>query len=359
MDQPSRPAAAVGVDQSSRPAAAVGVERARRRRPTIREVARLAGVSHQTVSRYLRLDSTVNEAIQQRIGQAIAQLDYRPNLVARAMRNRRTGRLALLLPPGTAISSLEVLAGATAVAHEAGYAVEVVTLDGPAATRADRVRELADSGFFEAIVSFTPLPADATRTDTGTPVVVSPHYDENMRGIGELADASAIEELIVGLADRGHRRFLHLAGDYAHTSARCRRDVFLATIDRLGLEPAGVADCGWRTDPARQAVLDLPADRPATAVIAANDILAVAAMSGAVRRGWSVPGDLSVTGWDDNPVAAAMTPALTTVRVDHDLLGRHAVTTLLATLTGTAAPERGRPVTTVKWRESTGPAPAR
>jgi DNA-binding LacI/PurR family transcriptional regulator len=316
-------------------------------------------VSHQTVSRYLRADTTINEDMQRRIGQAIAQLDYRPNLVARAMRDRRTGRLALLIPSGRAVSSLEVLAGATAAAHEAGYVVEVVTLGGPVVSRAGRALELADSGLFEGILALTPLPRPAEGSMRGAaPIVVSADYDDRMRGIGELADASTVAEIVERLAARGHRRFLHLAGDYAHTSARCRRQVYLESIERLGLESHGVADCEWLADKARRAVLDLPADSGVTAVVCANDLLAAGAIRGAVERGWRVPEQLSVTGWDDNPLGAVMVPSLTTVTVDHERLGRRAIRRLLAVLQGEPEPEEHDLITSVVWRESTGDAPA-
>ncbi|MGW1784982.1 LacI family DNA-binding transcriptional regulator [Streptomyces sp. NPDC002143] len=331
---------------------------AARRRPTIREVARLAGVSHQTVSRYLRADTTINEDMQSRIGQAIAQLDYRPNLVARAMRDRKTGRLALLMPSGTAISSLEMLTGATAAAHEAGYVVEVVTLGGPTESRAGRVLELADSGLFEGILALTPLPRLSERSmSAATPIVISADYDDQMRSIGELADASTIAEIVERLALQGHRRFLHVAGDYAHTSARCRKQVYLDSIERLGLESYGVADCAWLADKARQAVVDLPGDCGVTAVVCANDLLAAGAIRGAVERGWRVPDDLSVTGWDDNPLGAAMVPSLTSVSVDHERLGRRAIRRLLAVLRDESGPDEHDLITSVVWRESTAPAP--
>ncbi|MEU4654909.1 LacI family DNA-binding transcriptional regulator [Streptomyces sp. NPDC023723] len=323
-------------------------------------MARLAGVSHQTVSRYLRSDATINEALRERIRLAIAQLDYRPNLAARAMRNRKTGRLALLMPSGTAISSLEMFAGATTAAREAGYDVEVVILGDPMESRERRVLELADYGVFEGILALTPLPALSERSTRGsTPIVVCAEYDEQMRSIGELADATTTAEIIEHLAEQGHRRFLHLAGDYAHTSARARRQVYLETIARLGLESHAVVDCDWLPDRARRSILDLPADSGVTAVIAANDLLATGAIRGAQERGWRVPGDLSVTGWDNNPLGAAMMPSLTSVAVDHERLGRRAVGRLLAVLRGEAEPDDGGLITRVVWRESTAPPAAR
>jgi DNA-binding LacI/PurR family transcriptional regulator len=329
------------------------------RRPTIREVARLAGVSHQTVSRFLRADPTVAVALQDRITAAVVELDYRPNLVARAMRDRRTGRLALLLPAGTAVSSLEMLTGASDAAREAGFVVEVVTLGGPVEGRAGRVLELADSGLFEGIVSLTPVPVDDDRLGSfRTPVVVSPEYDEAMRGIGRLADAQRLAEIVEALAALGHRRFLHLGGDYAHTSARRRRQVYLETVERLRLESWGVLDCGWSADAARRAVADLPDDCGVTAIVGANDKVAAGAVRGAVERGWTVPDDVSVTGWDNNALGAVMMPSLTTVDVDHEALGRGAVARLVAMLGGAPPEVDDRPLTTVLWRESTGPAPA-
>ncbi|MDT0265868.1 LacI family DNA-binding transcriptional regulator [Streptomyces sp. DSM 44915] len=326
------------------------------RRPTMREVARLAGVSHQTVSRYFKADDTIHAELRQRISVAVAQLGYRPNLVARAMRNRRTGRLSFLLPPGTAASSLELLAGAQEEAHRAGYGTEVFTLDGPLETRAERALELADSGFYEGILALTPLPLDTRRAAGDTPIVIAPHYDQHMRSIGQLADAPDLDEIITRLAALGHRRFLHLGGDYRHTSARRRRDVYLETIDRLGLRSHAVIDCAWRAELAHRAILDLPADSGVTAVVAANDVVAVGAISAALARGWRVPEDLSVTGWDNNPVGAAMTPSLTTVSVDHEELGRRVSRELLATVREEPVPEENEGFTRVFWRSSTGPA---
>ncbi|MCX5415941.1 LacI family DNA-binding transcriptional regulator [Streptomyces sp. NBC_00059] len=326
------------------------------RRPTIKDVARLAGVSHQTVSRYLRSDTSINDAMRESIRQAIAQLGYRPNLAARAMRNRKTGRLALLMPSGTAVSSLEMLAGATADAREAGYSVEVVILGDPVEARAQRVMELSDYGVFEGMLSLTPLPSLPQRAVSGSTVIaVSADYDDQMRSIGALADATSTSEIIERLASQGHRRFLHMAGDYAHTAAGARRQVYLDTLRRLGLESHGVVDCEWLPARAREAIRNLPEDSGVTAVIAANDLLAAATVRGALDRGWSVPRDLSVTGWDNNPVGAEMVPSLTTVAVDYEHLGRRAVRRLLAVMAGEPAPEEDGLLTRIIWRESTAP----
>lgn len=325
------------------------------RRPTIREVARLAGVSHQTVSRYLRLDSSISESRRERIGQAIAQLDYRPSMVARAMRVRRTGRLALICPTGSATSAGDLLRGAMSAAQPAGYNVEMITLAGRAADRTQQVLELTDSRLFEGIASLTPLELPQSRIGS-TPIVVLPEYDDQMRSIGQVADAEETFAIIRRLVELGHRRFLHLAGDNDFASARNRRRAYLAAIAEHGVESFAVVDCGWRAEPAQRAIHALPADSGVTAVIAANDLLATGAIRAATERGWEVPGDLSVTGWDSNALGAAMLPSLTSVEVDYHGLGRSALRSLITRLRG-EGPQPDEPsLTKVVWRESTGPA---
>lgn len=332
-------------DASSRPA-------------TMLDVARLAGVSHQTVSRYLRFDGGLKPATSERIAAAIKELDYRPNLVARSMRTRRTGRLAVILPGPNAFSPAPTVAGAVTAAHEAGYTVEALSVGGGAEARADRVRDLVASGAVEGVLSLAPLPEDFDVHPV--PLVVSPDFDDDMRSIGHRASGAGVAELVEGLAALGHRRFLHVTGDLTFAAARGRRDVFLETVARLGLENAGVVEGDWGAESGAAAVRDL-APGAATAIIAANDIVAGGAIRAALDRGWDTPGTLSVTGWDDHDLGSLLSPRLTTVRMDHRRLGHEAMAMLVAAVRGDAPeapPTEPAPVHRVIWRDSTGPAPA-
>ena len=327
------------------------------RRPTIMEVARLADVSHQTVSRYFRAPDGLKPATKARVQAAVEQLHYRPNLVARSMRTRQTGRLAVIVPT-LAYSPARMLAGASTAAHAAGYAVEVLSLEGGAEERTRRVAELADSRQVDGIVSFAPVLAAAElQASSGTPIVASADFDDEMRGIGELADASAIAELIRGLADLGHRRFLHVTGDLQFASARARRDTYLKTLAELGLESLGVVEGDWSAEDGIAAVQALPHRGGPTAVVAANDLVAGGVIRGAIDRGWRVPGDLSVTGWDDHDLGRLLSPSLTTVEINLEELGARAMTRLIAALRDEPAPPEKRGLHRVIWRESTGPAP--
>lgn len=342
-----------------------------RRRATIWEVAKAAGVSHQTVSRYLRNDTKMRPETVDRISTAVRELDYRPNLTARSMRTRRSGRIAVLLPAVATYGPPQILSGVMEIAHEHGYTIEALSVEGTSTDRFERVLEIADSGQVEGVLALAPLPPESEhRFPDRAAIVVSADYDDEFHGVGELADGSPVAELVERLAELGHRRFLHVTGSLDFASARGRRDVFVETIERLGLGPALIHEGDWSPEAGRAAVLALPERDHATAVIAGSDPVAAGVVQGARERGWSIPGDLSVTGWDNNLLGAYLQPTLTTVQVDHRKLGRAAMARLVATLRAQPGPERTQPesepalppsaqgpLNTIIWRESTGPAP--
>lgn len=326
------------------------------RRPTIREVARLAGVSHQTVSRFLRFEGGLKPATMSRIEHAIAELGYRPNLIARSLATGRTGRLAVIIPP-MAYSPAHMLAGASAAAHGAGYSLDIHSPEGGAEARTQLILDLVNSRQAEGILCFAPVLPAAEPSSGGPAVVIAAEFDDEMRGIGEITDASPVTELIEHLATLGHRRFYHVSGDLSFASARTRKQLFCETVERFGLESAGVFDGDWSGESGIEAVRALPEQNPPTAVIAANDLVAAGVIRGAFERGWSVPGDLSVTGWDNHCVGQFVVPSLTTVDVNLAQVGHNAMSRLVATLRQEDYLDPRVPINRLLWRESTAPAP--
>lgn len=334
------------------------------KRATIYQVAERAGVSHQTVSRYLRNNGGLKPATSAKVESAIAELDYRPNLIARSMRTRRTGRIALLLPTASENLPLPLMGAASATAHAYGYAIDVLGLEGGVTERAERARDLATSGQFEGILALATLgdllTADSPRTpDQPTAIVVVADYDDELRGLGALADGAACGEMVRHLANLGHTHFLHLAGLETYPSARNRRQTFLDVTTQLGLV-GSVIDAGWSADSGYTVMSGLAADDPSTAIIAANDLVAIGAIRAATERGWSVPSDVSVFGWDDNEMGRFTTPSLSTVAIDRVRQGRTAMERLVALIRGTEPPppDEGS-LHTVLIRESIGPVPTR
>ncbi|MFI2105359.1 LacI family DNA-binding transcriptional regulator [Isoptericola sp. NPDC019693] len=339
--------------------------------PTSRDVARLAGVSQATVSYALTGRGTIAAATRERVLQVAESIGYRPNLAARSMRTRRSGRLAVVTG-ATLDHQVRLLTGAGEVAEAAGYVMETHTVDGTVEQRTARVRDLAASGQYEGVLTLVPVlpealsspPGSANPEDGTSPVVAEATFDEQMRSLGNLADASTVEVLVGTLVAAGYRRFVHVAGPDHYASARARRDVYLASVARAAADPAtpgvvslGVLGGSWSGDDARRAVAELPADAPPLAVIAANDYLAAGVVRGAAERGWSVPGDLVVTGWDDFEMGALMMPSLTTVAVDFPEAGRTAMRRLVAAVRGEPRPAAGAPIHRIVWRESTGGDP--
>jgi LacI family transcriptional regulator len=328
------------------------------KRATIYEVADRAGVSHQTVSRYLRNNGGLKPVTLAKVRAAIEELNYRPNLVARSMRTRRTGRIAILLPAATRFLPLRLLGAASAAAHEAGYSVALVGLEGGAEDRAERAQELTGSGEFEGVLALASL-GDQGHAGPGGPVVIIADYDDEMRGLGALADGAACGEVVRYLSGLGHTTFLHLAGPQEFASARNRRRTFVDAVAGLGLRGT-VLDCEWSGQSGYDAVMGLPADTEVTAVVAANDLVAMGAVRASLSRGWRVPDDLSVFGWDDDELARFGTPSLSTVAIDRERQGREAMGRLIALVRGTEPPPVDpTSLHTVIPRESTGPAPRR
>jgi len=319
------------------------------------DVARLAQVSHQTVSRYFQFAGGLKPVTRERIEAAVRELNYRPNLVARSMRTRKTGRLAVFVPT-LAFNPSRMLAGATATAHAAGFVVDVIALEGGAEQRTHRILELADSGQVEGILSFAPVLAEKeSEFARGTTVAVSADFDDEMRGIGELADGSPVRQLVERLHHLGYVRFAHVTGDLQFASARGRRQMFLDTLGELGLEPVLIHEGDWSGESGMAAVARLDDSDLPVAVIAANDLVASGVYRAAIERGWRIPDDVAITGWDNNPIGRFMSPSLTTVEVDLESLGSNAMSRLIAALRDEPQMAPAEPLSRVIWRESTAP----
>jgi DNA-binding LacI/PurR family transcriptional regulator len=332
----------------------------RQRRPTLVEVAKLAGVSHMTVSRYLNGTANVKAESRERIDQAILELDYRPNMVARSLRKPQRGLLAIVVPAtDNAYNPTNILSSAGAAAHVRGYEVEVVMVEGNVSARSRRVLELSASGLVEGVVSLARLDdgIDARVRQGDAPVVVFEVYDDERRGAGILLDATPITLFVEHLAALGHRRLAYITGPAGYPASVARERAYLEAVGRLKLESYGVLGHSWSPESALIAVTDIPDDAAVTAIVCANDELAAGAIRAALDRGWDVPGTVSVTGWDDFVLGAYLPPGLTTVHVAHDLLGQHAIAKLVARLRNEplpADPDPNEGLNTLVWRASVG-----
>jgi len=310
-----------------------------KKRATIWEVAQAAGVSHQTVSRYLRDEGGLRPATREKIDKAVAELDYKPNLIARSMRTRRTNRIAIVLPELTSFVPIPVLRGASGAARAAGYTTDVVGLEGDETRRAEGTLSLLYSQQVEGVLSFTPLSDRVIEAAGDRPIVVYGEYDDHMHSRGDLADGAPAAMIVRHLAELGHRRFLHVAGSPDWASAVNRRTVYERTIEEMGLENHGVVEGDWSVASGYDAARDLPTDSGVTAVLAANDYVAMGVIRGFQDAGVRVPEDVSVFGWDNEQFTQYLLPSISTVDSDREAIGRQAMRRLIALVRGEPQPD--------------------
>jgi len=318
---------------------------------TIHDVAASAGVSATTVSRYLNHRLDLPAPTVARIESAIAELDYRPNLLAKRLSTGRSEAVSLVTPE---IDNPFFASLAAAVEDEAqryGYAVFLSSTRGDVERELASLRRLADR-HVDGMILTTNRPDDGTLAAAiaeSAPIVL---IDEGIPGAGlpgiyvenETGAQLATQHLIAN----GHTRIAMLGGPPALLSARERRQGFMRGMAEAGLAPwpEHLRFGDYTRDFGRAATLDLIGglQRP-TAIFASSDYIAIGVYEALRDAGLSVPGDVSLVGFDDMAFAEIMAPALTTVRQPIAEMGRLGFQTLLSLMRGEPVPsERRLPV---------------
>ncbi|MET0781979.1 MAG: LacI family DNA-binding transcriptional regulator [Microbacterium sp.] len=304
------------------------------RRVSMRDVASLAGVSGQTVSRVVNESPRVDPATRARVEAAMAQLGYRPHRAARALRTGRTHTIGLVVSTlATVGNSLMLQAVADAAAHR-GYALTVVTA-ADAVTLADAFERLRDQGVDGAIV-LNEATAAARRADapTGLALVVVDSPADERFGVVQSDHESGARAATEHLIALGHPTVWHLAGPEDSYAAAERERGWRAALEGAGLVAPPVVRGDWTAASGHREGVAL-ADRPdVSAVFVANDQMALGLLRALAGAGRTVPGEVAVVGFDDIADAADYLPPLTTVRQDFDELGERAVDALIAAIDG-------------------------
>lgn len=325
---------------------------------SIRDVARLAGVSHQTVSRVINEHPSVREETRERVLEAIAQLDYRPNQAARALVTNSMRLIGVLSATTGEFGATSSLTAIEDEARAAGYMVTTVNLpDVTADTIHAAVRQLQNEQV-DGLIALAPqarvshvLAGMRTAMPIVTLQTASGATSETLSADQVTGARLATEHLI----ELGHRGIVHLAGPQDWVEAESRMQGYLDAMLEADIPPFPPVRGEWTADFGYFAGTELALRGDVTAVFAANDAMAIGVMHGFRDAGLRVPEDVSVVGFDDIPVAAHVYPTLTTVHQDFLALGRRALLLLLAAIRGEDPPELAPAHPTFIARASTAP----
>ena len=332
------------------------------KRPTLYDVAALAGVSHQTVSRLVKGHTNIGPELRTRVELAIATLDYRPNMVARSLATSRSNRIGcLFFDRFDEVGPTRIAQAASDRAREAGYFLDIVAMDPRDSDEIQRAMSLIHSGGLAGVMVFAPTSrvVDAMQSMT-IPVPYSVEIDTiNPLANGELSVSNLGTRLLVQhLVSLGHSRFFTITGPLDWFAAATRLEAYRSEIERTGVSAVGHLEGDWGAQSGYDLAKRMPLDAGVTALVVANYQMALGAMRALSERGVRVPDQMSVVGFDDIPEAKFFTPSLTTLRLDFEREGRLAMDRLINMIDG----EWPVPDETPHWpslvlRESSAAAP--
>jgi DNA-binding LacI/PurR family transcriptional regulator len=326
------------------------------------DVARLAGVSHQTVSRVLNDLPNVRPATRTRVEDAIKQLRYRPSTAARSLVTRRSRTIGLITTGNPDYGPSSILLGFTEAARNARYLVSISSMLETDVASMRAAVELLLSQNVEAIVLIAAHRGALEAIqgiDLGVPLIAvesSGRVGFHSVSIDQFRGAFDATEHLIEL---GHRSILHLAGPEDSMDATERVRGWRAALSEHGLVALEPLVGDWSPGSGYRLGQLYAADpaRSFTALFVANDQMALGAMHAFSQAGIRIPQDVSVIGFDDIPEAEHLTPPLTTIRQDFAELGATVMSTLLELILDGTLEEAKHPVPHLVVRESTGPAP--
>ena len=305
-------------------------------RVTIDDVARTAGTSTKTVSRVLNNEPNVRESMRQRVLSAVAALNYRPLASARSLAANRSFMIGLLYDNRSPSYIMEVQAGVLEACEAQHYSMMVQPLISTAPDFVERVEDILSRHQPDGLILTPPITdhpqlLDYLRKNNLPFASIAPHHPKNCIGV-ILREREAAAAMVDHLVSLGHRRIAHILGDPEHGAGVWRLAGYRDGLKRAGLkeDPAYMIQGQFSFESgvaATRQLLALP-HRP-TAIFAADDDMAVGAIWAAAEAGVSVPGEVSICGFDDTMIATQVWPPLTTIHQPVREMGRRATEELL------------------------------
>jgi DNA-binding LacI/PurR family transcriptional regulator len=329
-------------------------------RPSMADVARLAGVSSQTVSRVSNGQSNVDERTRARVVSAMQTLGYRPNGAARALKSGRFHTIGVIMTTLHTLGNVRTLDASATEAARADYSVMLLPISDPTLPRVSGAyQRLSAQAVDGAVIILEARLLDRAEfaLPPGIPVVVIDSGAGPGYTLVDTDQALGARQATAHLLSLGHRQVWHIAGPETSFSAIRRAQSWQRTLEEAGITPPPVLRGDWTCESGYRHGLALGQRADVTAIFAANDQMCLGAMQALHELGRDIPGDVSVVGFDDMDEARSFWPPLTTIRQDFDAVGRLSIQKLLRKVAdpGTASDKTIVP-TELIVRSSTGPA---
>lgn len=305
--------------------------------PNIYDVARLASVSHQTVSRVINQSSSLKAETRERVLNAMKELGYVPNAAARALVTAKSKIIGILITDIVYHGPAGMMHSMETEALNAGYMAISASVDPQSLESINRGVEYLRRMGIDGLVVITPQSNSVTIVEkliTNIPVVYidSPNQPKSLSA--SLDNFEGARKGTQHLIDLGHKNILHVAGPTEWFDAEPRIRGYEFAMNTAGLQPRVLAG-DWNIETGYRLAKDLDLDSDGiTAVFAANDNLALGIMHAFRERGISIPGRVSIVGFDDVPEAPYFAPPLTTLKTDLAELGRVSMGLILGFLKG-------------------------
>lgn len=320
--------------------ASSNTQRQSRRSPSIGDVARLAEVSPQTVSRVSTGAPSVRPQTRAKVIAAMNQLGYTPNKAARALRSGKFGAIGVLTQHMERTGEALTTAGVVEVAGEKGYTTTIVQIADATEESAEtttRLHNLSVDGL--VIVQLGPGKHDSISFPPGMPISVS---DTRMMNYHPyvVADQTIGTRLAVGhLLSLGHKTIHHIAGAFDSQPAIVRHAAWQRCLSESGIPAPPVLRGDWSPASGYQLGIKIAQDPNITAIFCANDEMALGLIRALSESGRNVPGDVSVVGFDDISIAGYSTPPLTTIRQDFHAIGANLARQIIKSFEDKLSPE--------------------
>lgn len=311
----------------------------------MKDLAKLLGVSRQTVSAVLNGKEWVSQETRNRVLEAIREHNYSPNQHAVSLTGKSTKLLGVVLRDISNPFYTQIAMGIESVARASGYSILYHNTFENHDHEVDAIRSLLSFRVSGIIISPIQVGVDLSHlehvTSLGIPMVSIDKLPNILCHSISFADHEAAYKAASYLADQGHDKIAFIKGPESAASAKERLSGFLECVDKRGLKVPGQ----WLVDPGTTdrerhdaifALLKDPAKRP-SAVFCFNDLLAVSVYKAAHELGIRIPQELSVAGFDDIEIASLLGPPLTTVRTDSYKVGVEAAEMVMAELNGASS----------------------